>query len=146
MNKIKTHVQQWNRWRKINTNSTFHHVLVLIKLKSSPTFESFKRTEELYAGFLKGINSSLKDWPKEGFPIVTTEETENGVKFLVDISKKGVSMDLLGGVLKTGNEFLTKEETVIILGIAKRAGKDRDGDILRFFVEEDKEIVHLIQP
>lgn len=27
---------------------------------------------------------------------------------------------------------LSKEETAIILEIAKRAGKDRDGDILRF--------------
>lgn len=39
---------------------------------------------------------------------------------------------------------LTKEETDVLLAIAKRTAIDRDGDILRFFIKEDEDIVQLL--
>lgn len=38
MIKFKKHFKKWNRWRKSNTNSKIHKLLVLLKLVNSPTF------------------------------------------------------------------------------------------------------------
>lgn len=43
--KRTTHFKKWNRWRKGNTNSWFHKLLVLLKLRHSPTFK-FTMTDE----------------------------------------------------------------------------------------------------
>jgi len=40
--------------------------------------------------------------------------------------------------------YLTDEETAVVLKIAKRAGKDRDGDILHIYVQDDHGIAKLI--
>ena len=41
---------------------------------------------------------------------------------------------------------LTKREIEVILKIAKRVGKDRDGDILHFYVQEDQNIATVLSP
>lgn len=33
------HIRRWNKWRKHNTNGMFHHILVLLGIIHSPTFE-----------------------------------------------------------------------------------------------------------
>lgn len=40
---------------------------------------------------------------------------------------------------------LTPEELDVILRIADRVGKDRDGDILRFFVKSDANLTSIMQ-
>ena len=39
---------------------------------------------------------------------------------------------------------LTEEETAMILGIARRFGKDRDGDTLTFYVQVDPHLGKLV--
>ena len=39
MKKIITYFQRWNKWRKRNLNGKLHHILVLIGLANSPTFD-----------------------------------------------------------------------------------------------------------
>ena len=33
--------KRWNNWRKRNKNGWFHHILVLLEIVHSPTFETF---------------------------------------------------------------------------------------------------------
>ena len=47
MNKLKRHIKRWNGWRKVNGNGTLHHILVLLGLIHSPTFEFYLLPEEL---------------------------------------------------------------------------------------------------
>lgn len=47
--KLILHYQQWNRWQKHNLNSKFHKILVLLKLKHSPSFEMMKVGERIVA-------------------------------------------------------------------------------------------------
>lgn len=44
---IVNHIQQWNEWRKRNTNSKFWKFMVLTKFVSSPTFEAHKTFRDL---------------------------------------------------------------------------------------------------
>ena len=41
MNRFANHIKRWNAWRKGNTNSFWHKLLVLLKLRQSPTFEMY---------------------------------------------------------------------------------------------------------
>ena len=71
MSKLILHYQQWNRWRKNNLNSKFYKLLVLLKLRRSPTFEAMKAGEKLgfymqniakkYFGTLDNLKESEKD-------------------------------------------------------------------------------------
>lgn len=47
MNKLKRHIKRWNSWRKRNGNGRLHHILVLLGLVHSPTFELFLLPDEL---------------------------------------------------------------------------------------------------
>lgn len=38
---IAIHISMWNEWRKHNTNSKFHKLLVLLGLRHSPTLACF---------------------------------------------------------------------------------------------------------
>jgi hypothetical protein len=38
MKEFIKHFKKWNKWRKLNTNSNIHKLLVLFKLVNSPTF------------------------------------------------------------------------------------------------------------
>lgn len=38
---IAIHISIWNEWRKHNTNSKFHKLLVLLNIIHSPTFRIF---------------------------------------------------------------------------------------------------------
>lgn len=49
--KIKKHFKKWNSWRKYNTNSWLHKILVLLKLRHSPTFENWYYIEDIRKGF-----------------------------------------------------------------------------------------------
>lgn len=39
---IINHISVWNEWRKHNTNSKFHKLLVLLGLRHSPTLTCFR--------------------------------------------------------------------------------------------------------
>lgn len=47
MKRIKQHIKRWNSWRKHNANGRLHHILVLLGLVVSPTFEMYLLPEEL---------------------------------------------------------------------------------------------------
>lgn len=47
MTKLKRHIKRWNGWRKRNGNGRLHHILVLLGLVVSPTFELYLLPEEL---------------------------------------------------------------------------------------------------
>ena len=68
MKKIITYFQRWNKWRKHNLNSRLHHILVLIGLVDSPTFD-MTRTDaeeaELHAAYMKAINEGLEVMKRE---------------------------------------------------------------------------------
>lgn len=68
MKKIITYFQRWNKWRKHNLNSHLHHILVLIGLAESPTF-NMTRTDaeeaELHAAYMKAINEGLEVMKRE---------------------------------------------------------------------------------
>lgn len=38
---IVDYISMWNKWRKHNTNSKFHKLLVLLNIIHSPTFRHF---------------------------------------------------------------------------------------------------------
>lgn len=68
MKKIITYFQRWNKWRKHNLNNYLHHILVLIGLADSPTF-NMTRTDaekaELHAAYMKAINEGLEVMKRE---------------------------------------------------------------------------------
>ena len=68
MKKIITYFQRWNKWRKHNLNSHLHHILVLIGLTDSPTFD-MTRTDaeeaEFHAAYMKAINEGLEVMKRE---------------------------------------------------------------------------------
>lgn len=68
MKKIITYFQRWNKWRKHNLNSHLHHILVLIGLADSSTFD-ITRTDaeeaELHAAYMKAINEGLEVMKRE---------------------------------------------------------------------------------
>lgn len=68
MKKIITYFQRWNKWRKHNLNSHLHHILVLIGLADSLTF-NMTRTDaeetELHAAYMKAINEGLEVMKRE---------------------------------------------------------------------------------
>lgn len=43
---IAIHISIWNEWRKHNTNSKFHKLLVLLGLRYSPTLHYYGRIED----------------------------------------------------------------------------------------------------
>lgn len=50
MNKIKqikNHINKWNGWRKISSDTKFYKILVLFKLENPPTFVFTWTDEEL---------------------------------------------------------------------------------------------------
>lgn len=51
----KSHYEKWKKWRKNNTNSKFHQLLVLLKLRRSLTLESLEMSEVI-AGSSKEVN------------------------------------------------------------------------------------------
>lgn len=46
--KIIAHFKMWNRWRKCSYNSVFHKLLVLFRLRHSPTFQFMPSTTSLF--------------------------------------------------------------------------------------------------
>lgn len=36
--KLRIHIKRWNKWKKNNINSWIHKLLVLFRLRTSPTF------------------------------------------------------------------------------------------------------------
>ena len=68
MKKIITYFQRWNKWRKRNLNSHLHHILVLIGLADSPTFDmthTDAEEAELHAAYMKAINEGLEVMKRE---------------------------------------------------------------------------------
>lgn len=52
------HIKRWNKWRKYNCNGKLHKLLVLLKLRYSPTFiYTFTDEEEkaIRKAFLEGL-------------------------------------------------------------------------------------------
>lgn len=45
------HIKNWNRWRKGNINSKKHKLLVLLKLRHSPTMAYFMSKKKWLKGF-----------------------------------------------------------------------------------------------
>ena len=62
---MKNHIVRWNKWRKKNVNSTFHKLLVLLKLRYSPTFENTftdEEEEKFFMAFQNGIKEGERMW------------------------------------------------------------------------------------
>ena len=83
--KLTLHYQQWNRWQKCNLNSRFHKILVLLKLKSSPSFEMMKigeriaaNTVSIFGKLTKALDSSAKSFAE--FNDIVCATLEKGVK------------------------------------------------------------------
>ena len=58
-NKLKTHVQRWNKWRKSNRNGRIYQTLVLLGIYKSQTFMLTLTAEEeqaFYQGLLDALN------------------------------------------------------------------------------------------
>ena len=63
MKKLITYFQRWNKWRKYNLNSPLHHILVLLGLADSPTFDMTRtdaEEDELYYAYMKAMNEGLE--------------------------------------------------------------------------------------
>lgn len=64
MKKLIDYFKCWNEWRKGNLNGTLHHILVLIGLVDSPTFDFLVATNvdeiEWQAAYSKVINEALE--------------------------------------------------------------------------------------
>jgi hypothetical protein len=63
MKKLITYFQRWNKWRKRNLNGKLHHILVLLGLANSPTFDmTYTDAEEaeLHAAYMKAMNEGLE--------------------------------------------------------------------------------------
>ena len=73
----KSHYEKWKKWRKNNTNSKFHQLLVLLKLRRSLTLESLEMSEVIAETFLKGFNGV---WPTNGIRVAKVEDITGGVK------------------------------------------------------------------
>ena len=43
------HIRRWNIWRKRNTNGNMHHILVLLGIIHSPTYEFTFLPEETWS-------------------------------------------------------------------------------------------------
>ena len=83
--KSKLHYQQWNRWQKCSLNSSFHKILVLLKLKRSPSFEMMKvgeriaaNTASIFGKLTKALDSSAKSFAE--FNDIVCATLEKGVK------------------------------------------------------------------
>ena len=83
--KLTIHYQQWNRWQKCNLNSRLHKILVLLKLKRSPSFEMMKVGERITANtpsifwkLTKALDSSAKSFAE--FNNIVCATLEKGVK------------------------------------------------------------------
>lgn len=81
--KLTLHYQQWNRWQKHNLNSKFHKILVLLKLKRSPSFEMMKTGERIaenaasiFGKLTKAFDSSAKSFAEFGDIVRATLEKE----------------------------------------------------------------------
>ena len=46
LNNLKRHFRRWNWWRKMNRNSKFYQILVLLKLVNDSMFEMFLLPDE----------------------------------------------------------------------------------------------------
>ena len=57
---IAIHISIWNEWRKHNTNSKFHKLLVLLGLRHSPTLTYFGCIQD-GAEKLNAIKYTFKD-------------------------------------------------------------------------------------
>lgn len=83
--KLTLHYQQWNRWQKRCMNSRFHKILVLLKLKRSPSFEMMKvgeriaaNTASIFGKLTKALDSSAKSFAE--FNDIVCATLEKGVK------------------------------------------------------------------
>ena len=83
--KLTLHYQQWNRWQKHSLNSRFHKILVLLKLKHSPSFEMMKvgeriaaNTVNIFGKLSKALDSSAKSFAE--FNNIVCATLEKGVK------------------------------------------------------------------
>lgn len=83
--RLTLHYQQWNRWQKRCMNSRFHKILVLLKLKRSPSFEMMKvgeriaaNTVSIFGKLTKAMDSSAKSFAE--FNDIVCATLEKGVK------------------------------------------------------------------
>lgn len=53
--KLRFHLLTWNRWRKLNVNSRWHKILVLLGLRESASLESTKRAKLIFEGLKAGL-------------------------------------------------------------------------------------------
>lgn len=55
--KLLNHIERWNIWRKHNTNSKIHHLLVLLGVIKSPTmcFVYTKAEQETLYDYYKNL-------------------------------------------------------------------------------------------
>lgn len=63
MKKIITYFQRWNKWRKHNLNGKRHHILVLLGLANSPTFDMTRTDADeaaLQEAYRKAMNEGLE--------------------------------------------------------------------------------------
>lgn len=51
------HLRLWNEWRKHNINSKIHKILVLLKVRHSPTFEMFCTSKNISSMFKEGVEN-----------------------------------------------------------------------------------------
>lgn len=62
--KFRIHIQRWNVWRKRNTNSWFHKLLVLLGLQLSPTFK-LTLTQEESKNIIAAMQEALKIYKED---------------------------------------------------------------------------------
>lgn len=54
------HFRIWNEWRKRSKNNRMHKMLVLFKIKRSPTFRVYKRSIACQEAFIHTIKEEAK--------------------------------------------------------------------------------------
>lgn len=62
------HIKKWNEWRKGCLNSPIYKLLVLFKIKKSPTFEHFWTKEDgraFWEGFMHGLKAGNAEKEQE---------------------------------------------------------------------------------
>lgn len=105
MNKILNHIERWNKWRKFNANSCFYKLLVLLKLRESPTMRfvlTDKEEKELRKAFSRGLDEGTRQriYTELGLPKTLQREIENDA----DIAKAWETFKTINNIREVGDD------------------------------------------
>lgn len=58
---MREYYKQWKEWSWFNTNSRLHQILVLLKLRKSPSFEAMRLSKDCGQWMMEGLKKGLEN-------------------------------------------------------------------------------------